>query len=142
MQLVFEELLEKLGEPYYSYSHFCRAYREWLGKQRLSMRQQHKGGEKLFVDYCGPTIPITCATTQEKRTAQIFVAVMGASNYTYAEATYSQQLEDWVMSHARCFEFLGGVPEVVIPDYVARHIIWIMFPSALCCLVCATRCKH
>lgn len=80
------------------------------------MRQQHKGGEKLFVDYCGPTITITCPTTQEKRTAQIFVAVLGASNYTYAEATYSQQLEDWVMSHARCFEFLGGVPDVVIPD--------------------------
>ena len=116
LQLVFDELLEKLGEPYYSYSHFCRAYREWLGKQRLSMRQQHKGGEKLFVDYCGPTITITCATTQETRTAQIFVAVMGASNYTYAEATYSQQLEDWVMSHARCFEFLGGVPDMVIPD--------------------------
>ena len=105
-----------MGEPYYSYSHFCRAYKQWLGTQRLSMRQQHKGGEKLFVDYCGPTITITCPTTQEKRTAQIFVAVLGASNYTYVEATYSQQLEDWVMSHARCFEFLGGVPDVVIPD--------------------------
>lgn len=116
LQLVFDELLEKVGEPYYSYSHFCRAYKQWLGTQRLSMRQQHKGGEKLFVDYCGPTITITCPTTQEKRTAQIFVAVLGASNYTYAEATYSQQLEDWVMSHARCFEFLGGVPDVVIPD--------------------------
>lgn len=116
LQLVFDELLEKVGEPYYSYSHFCRAYRQWLGKQRLSMRQRHKGGEKLFVDYCGPTINITCPTTQETRTAQVFVAVLGASNYTYAEATYTQQLEDWVMSHARCFEFLGGVPEVVVPD--------------------------
>jgi len=116
LQLVFEELLEKVGKPYYSYSHFCRAYRNWLGTQRLSMRQQHKGGEKLFVDYCGPTITITCPTTQETRTAQIFVAVLGASNYTYAEATYTQQLEDWVMSHARCFEFLGGVPDIVVPD--------------------------
>lgn len=116
LQLVFDELREKVGEPYYSYSHFCRAYREWVGKQRLSMRQHHKGGEKLFVDYCGPTLTITCPTTQETRTAQVFVAVLGASNYTYAEATYSQQLEDWVMSHARCFTFLGGVPELVIPD--------------------------
>ncbi len=116
LQLVFEELLEKFGEPYYSYSHFCRGYRQWLGTQQLSMRQAHKGGEKLFVDYCGPTITITCPTTQETRTAQVFVAVLGASNYTYAEATYTQQLEDWCMSHARCFEFLGGVPDIVVPD--------------------------
>lgn len=116
LQLVFDELCSQVGEPYYSYSHFCREYRQWLGKQRLSMRQQHKGGEKLFVDYCGPTITITCPTSQETRIAQVFVAVLGASNYTYAEATYTQQLEDWVMSHSRCFEFLGGVPEVVIPD--------------------------
>jgi hypothetical protein len=73
---------------------------------------------------CGKTIKqvknclliIVDSTTGECRTAQVFVAVMGASNYTFAEATFSQKLEDWVMSHARCFEFLGGVPELVIPD--------------------------
>ncbi len=80
------------------------------------MRQNHKAGEKLFVDYCRPTMNIVDASTGEFRTAQVFVAVMGASNYTYAEANYSQKLEDWVRSHARCFEFLGGVPELVIPD--------------------------
>ena len=80
------------------------------------MRQTHHAGEKLFVDYCGPTIDIVSPTTGEVRTAQIFVAALGASNYTYCEATWSQKLEDWVMSHARCFEFLGGLPQVVIPD--------------------------
>ena len=80
------------------------------------MRQNHKAGEKLFVDYCGPTMNIVAPGSGECRTAQIFVAVMGASNYTYAEATWSQKLENWVMSHARCFEFMGGVPELIIPD--------------------------
>lgn len=80
------------------------------------MRQTHHAGEKLFVDYCGPTIDIVSPTTGEVRTAQLFVAALGASNYTYCEATWSQKLEDWVMSHARCFEFLGGLPQVVIPD--------------------------
>ena len=80
------------------------------------MRQTHHAGEKLFVDYCGPTVSVVNPDTGECRTAQVFVAVMGCSNYTYAEATWSQQLEDWIMSHVRCFEFLGGVPEIVIPD--------------------------
>jgi len=70
----------------------------------------------LFVDYCGPTLDIVNPETGEYRTVQVFVAVMGASNYTYAEATWSQQLEDWIMSHVRCFDFLGGVPDMIIPD--------------------------
>jgi transposase len=91
-------------------------YKRWLKCQKPSMRQNHKAGEKLFVDYCGPTMSIVDPSSGECRTAQIFVAVMGASNYTYAEATWSQKLEDWVMSHARCFKFMGGVPELIIPD--------------------------
>ncbi len=80
------------------------------------MRQQHKAGEKLFVDYCGQTVPITDPSTGESHPAQIFVAVLGASNYTYAEATRSQKLPDWIGSHVRTFEFFGGVSELVIPD--------------------------
>lgn len=80
------------------------------------MRQVHKAGEKLFVDYCGPTVDITNPDTGEIRTAQIIVGVLGASSYTWVEATWSQQLEDWVMSHVRCFQWLGGVPELVVPD--------------------------
>ena len=114
--LLWQEYAEQHPEGHYSYNHFCRQYKVWLGTQRLSMRQHHKAGEKLFVDYCGPTMPIVNPSTGEFRTAQVFVAVMGASNFTYAEATWSQGLEDWVMSHVRCFDYLGGVPELVIPD--------------------------
>ena len=114
--LLWQEYAEQHPEGHYSYNHYCRQYKAWLKTQKLSMRQHHKAGEKLFVDYCGPTIPIVNPRTGESRTAQVFVAVMGASNYTYAEATLSQGLEDWIMSHVRCFEFLGGVPELIIPD--------------------------
>ena len=100
----------------YQYSWFCEQYRHWLGTQQLSMRQQHRAGEKLFVDYAGQTVPIVNPKTGEARLAQIFIAVMGASNYTYAEATWTQGLADWIASHQRIFAFLGGVPEIVVPD--------------------------
>ncbi|WP_435234393.1 IS21 family transposase [Psychromonas sp. PT13] len=116
LQLLWEEYADSNPAGYYSYNHYCRMYRQWCSTLRLSMRQTHHAGEKLFVDYCGPTIAIVNPDTGEYRNAQVFVAVMGASNYTYAEATWSQKLEDWIMSHVRCFEFLGGVPEMVIPD--------------------------
>jgi transposase len=80
------------------------------------MRQTHKGGEKCFVDYCGPTVPIINGSTGEVREAQIFVAVLGASNYTYAKATWTQKLYDWVGSHVNAFEFFSGVPSVLVPD--------------------------
>jgi transposase len=68
------------------------------------------------------------------REAQIFVAVLGASNYTYAEATWTQTLADWIGSHSRAFAFFGGIPKVVVPDYVPRNIIGIMWPSKICAL--------
>jgi transposase len=100
----------------YQYSWFCERYRQWLGKQDLVMRQDHRAGEKLFVDYAGHTIPVINQHTGELRAAQIFVAVLGASNYTYAEASWSQGLPDWIGAHQRAFTFLGGVPEIVVPD--------------------------
>ena len=100
----------------YSYSQFCAMYRCWVGKLKRSMRQIHKAGEKLFVDYTGHTLPIVNSSTGEIREAPIFVAVLGASNYTFAEATWSQNLSDWLGSHRRVFDFLGGVPEIVVPD--------------------------
>jgi transposase len=84
------------------------------------MRQNHRAGEKLFVDYAGQTVPVIDRTTGEIHEAQIFVAVMGASNYTYAEATWSQKLPDWIGSHIRVFEFLGVVPELVVPERLQR----------------------
>lgn len=114
--LLWDEYVDRHPEGFYSYNHFCRLYKAWNKTQKLSMRQNHKAGEKLFIDYCGPKMNIVDPDTGEIKTAEIFVAVMGASNYTYAEATWSQELENWVMSHARCFEYLGGVPEMIIPD--------------------------
>ncbi|PCI02147.1 MAG: IS21 family transposase [Zetaproteobacteria bacterium] len=80
------------------------------------MRQDYKAGETVFVDYCGPTVNITNPKTGEIKTAQIFVGVLGASNYIYADATWSQKVGHWVMSHAKMFEFFGGVPEVIVCD--------------------------
>ena len=100
----------------YGYSRFCKLYRRYTSTLTLSMRQQHKAGEKLLVDYAGQTVPVSDPATGEVRAAQIFVAVMGASNYSCAEATWSQTLPDWIDSHIRAFEFFGGVTELIIPD--------------------------
>jgi len=100
----------------YKYSWFCREYRKWRGKLDLVMRHEHRAGEKLFVDYAGHTVPIINPGTGEVHQAEIFVAVLGASNYTYAEATWSQNLWDWINSHVRTLQYLGGVPQVAVPD--------------------------
>src|SRR5713226_2431587 len=114
-QLLWEEY--RAEQPAgYSYTQFCFHYQERKSRLKLVMRQTHRAGEKLFVDYCGPTVPIVNAVTGEVREAQIFVAVLGASNYTYAEATWTQGLADWIGSHTRAFAFLEGVPALVVPD--------------------------
>ena len=115
-QLLWEEYTAQYPNRCYSYSQYCDRYRHWLKQQKRSMRQTHKAGEKCFVDYCGPTVPIINPQTGEVRTAQVFVAVLGASNYTYAEATWSQNLRDGLSSHMRTFEYFGGIPEMVVPD--------------------------
>ena len=98
------------------YSQFCDRYRTWAGKLNLVMRQTHAAGEKLFIDYAGQTVPVVDPRTGAVRDAQIFVACLGASQYTYAEATWTQGLPDWIASHIRCFEFLGSVPALLVPD--------------------------
>lgn len=113
--LLWQECRQTHAEGY-QYSWFCEQYREWQGKLDVVMRQDHRAGEKLFVDYAGQTVPIIDRTTGELHPAQIFIAVLGASNYTYAEATRTQSLPDWIGSHVRAFSFLGGVPELVVPD--------------------------
>jgi transposase len=116
LSLAWEEYREQHSDGY-QYSRFCDLYREWRGKKLdLCMRQVHRPGEKLFVDYCGATVPVVDAGTGEVREAQIFVAVWGASSYTFAEATWSQGLSDWIGSHVRAFEFAGALTELVIPD--------------------------
>ena len=100
----------------YQYTWFCQQYRAWTGKLDLVMRQTHRAGEKLFVDYAGMRAQVIDPATGAVREANIFVAVLGASNYTYAEATWTQGLADWIGAHVRCFTYFGGVPEVVVPD--------------------------
>lgn len=116
LQLLWAEYVERYGDKAYRYSQFCHHYRLWLGRQRRSMRQVHRAGEKVFIDYCGPTVPVVDRSTGEIRQAQIFVAVLGASSYTFAEATWSQSLSDWIASHQRMLSFFGGVPELLVPD--------------------------
>ena len=116
LQLLWEEYTEQYAPRTYSRSQYCAIYQEWRKKQKRSMRQVHKAGEKCFVDYCGPTLAIVNPHTGEIRDSQVFVGVLGASNYTYAEATLTQKLPDWLASHRRMFTFFGGTPAVVIPD--------------------------
>lgn len=115
LTLLWEEYQADIPHAY-RYSRFCQMYRNWAGKLKLSMRQIHKAGEKLFVDYAGQTLPIVNPRTGEIRESQIFLSVLGASSYTFAEATWNQDLSDWLGSHRRAFEFIGGVPEIVVPD--------------------------
>ena len=98
------------------YSRFCDHYRAWTQHLDVVMRQHHRAGEKLFVDYAGHTVPVINRETGELREAQIFVAVLGASNYTFAEATWTQSLPDWCASHVRALQFLGAAPELLVPD--------------------------
>jgi len=114
-QLLWEEYSEA-NEASYGYSQFCEHYRRWAKTIDVCLRQTYRAGEKLFVDYAGMTMPVTDPATGEVHQAQIFVAALGASHYIYAEATRSQQLLDWIDSHIRTFEHLGGVAEIISPD--------------------------
>lgn len=99
----------------YQYTQFCDLYRRWRGKLDYVMRQEHRAGEKVFIDY-SDGLSIVDHLTGELITTQLFVAVWGASNYTYAEATLSQTLPDWIGSHIRTFEYFGCTPHILVPD--------------------------
>ena len=113
--LLWQEYKEQHPDGY-QYSQFCHLYRQWAAKIDPVMRQEHRAGEKMFVDYAGMTVPVYDRQANQMREAQIFVAVLGASNYTYAEATWTQTLPDWIASHVRAFAYFGGVPQIVVPD--------------------------
>jgi transposase len=98
------------------YTAFCNHYRRWRATQEIVLRQDHPPGDKLFVDYAGHTVPVIDRLTGEAHQAQIFVAVLGASNYTYVEATWSQALPDWLGSHVRALQYFGGAPRAIVPD--------------------------
>jgi transposase len=115
LQLLWQEYREA-NPAGYGYSRFCELYQRWRRHLDVVLRQEHVAGEKVFVDYAGATIPIYDPQTGTVQQAALFVAVLGASNYTYAEATESQQLPCWIGSHIRSFEFFGGVPKISVPD--------------------------
>jgi transposase len=115
LQILWEEY-RAVHAGGYGYSRFCELFRGFEQRLSPSMRQEHVAGDKVFVDYSGRKIAIADAATGEVREAEIFVAVLGASGFTYAEATWTQALPDWVGSHVRMFRFFGGVPRLVVPD--------------------------
>jgi transposase len=115
LQLLWHEYKEKNPKGY-EYSQFCLRYRAWLKTLDISLRQDYKAGEKLFVDFAGDAIPIHDPKTGGVTPAYLFVAALGASNYTYAEAVLSQDLPSWISLHVHTFEFMGAVPAIVVPD--------------------------
>src|SRR5262249_35205370 len=115
LQLLWEEY-DSVHPDGYRYTQFCHYYREWARHLGVTMRQDHVAGEKMFVDYSGDKFQIVHPETGEAREAELFVAVLGASSYTYAEATGTQTLPDWLTSHIHAFEYFGGVPQILVPD--------------------------
>lgn len=115
LQLLWHEYRQNNPEGY-QYSQFCLRYRAWARTLDISMRQTYKAGEKLFVDFAGDTIPIHDPATGAINPAYLFVATLGASNYTYAEAVLSQDLPSWISLHVHTFEFFQAVPAITVPD--------------------------
>lgn len=120
--LLWEEYRASYPEGF-AYTWFCTHYDAWKGRVRPTMRQTHIGGEKIFVDFAGDTIDIIDPDSGEVRAVKLFVAAMGASNYTYAEAVATEGLEDWVGAHVRMFAFLEGVPRVIVPDNLKSAVL-------------------
>jgi transposase len=115
LQLLWEEYRSTYPEGY-GYSRYCDFFRAWEGRLSPTMRQLHAAGERMFVDYAGKTLEVIDGTTGEVRVCQLFVAALGASSYTYAEATFTQSLVDWIGSHVRAFSFFTGVASLTVSD--------------------------
>jgi transposase len=116
-QLLWEEYgAAHAGAATYRYTQFCHLYQGYAASLKRSMRQTHRAGEKLFIDYAGPTVPVIDRSTGEVRPAHIFVAVLGASNYTFACATARETQADWLLGLGKALQAFGGVPELVVPD--------------------------
>ena len=115
LQLLWQEY-KQIHPDGWQFSRFCEHYNSWKSKLEVSMRQTYKAGEKMFVDYAGQTVPVSERHTGRVQEAQIFIAALGASNYTYSEATWDQKLPNWIGSHVHTFEFLKGVPRILVSD--------------------------
>jgi len=115
LQLLWEEYREA-NPAGYRYSRFCELYQRWRSKLDVVLRQEHQAGEKMFVDWAGATLPVYDPLSGQTWQAPLFVAALGASSYTFAEATRDQQMESWLRAHVHAFEYWGGIPALVIPD--------------------------
>src|ERR1700686_959911 len=123
LQILWDEYIERHPDGY-RYSRFCELYRGWASRISVTMRQTHAGGDKLFVDYAGDTVPVIIdRLTGKTQPVQIFVAVLGASNFTYAEASWTQALADWIGAHTRPFAAIGGVPNLLVPENTKVAVI-------------------
>jgi transposase len=121
LQLLWQEYREQHPGGY-AYSRFCDFHRAWEKRVSPTMRQTHIAGERMFVDYSGTKLQVIDSTTGEVLTAELFVAVLGASNFTYAEATWAQSLPDWIGSHIRVFRYFGGVTAMIVSDNLKSGI--------------------
>ena len=121
LMLLWEEYRWEHADGY-GYSRFCDLYGEWRKRITPTMRQTHMAGDKLFVDWAGDTIAVFDAATGEEHPAHIFVAALGASNYTYAEARWSETLPDWIGAHVNALAAIGGVPKALVPDNLKAGI--------------------
>jgi transposase len=121
LALLWQEYLAEQPDGY-SYTRFCELYGSWRKRISPTMRQTHLAGEKLFVDWAGDTIALIDPATGEERRARIFVAALGASNYTYAEARWSETLPDWIGAHVNAFAAIGGVMAALVPDNLKAGI--------------------
>lgn len=123
LQIVWDEYIAEHPDGY-RYSRYCELYRAWEAKLPVTMRQSHAAGDKLFVDYAGDTVPVVVdRLTGETRPAHIFVAVLGASSLSYAEATWTEALSDFIAVHVHVFEAIGGAPNLLVPDNAKVAVI-------------------
>ena len=122
LALLWEEYRAEHPDDGYGYSRFCELYRRWEGRLSPTMRQHHVAGEKMFVDYAGSKLEVIDPATGEVREAELFIAALGASSYTFAEATWTQSLNNWTGSHVRALQFFGGVPKQIVSDNLKSGI--------------------
>ena len=116
LQILWDEYIETHPDGY-RYSRFCELYRSWEARLPVTMRQTHLGGDKLFVDYAGDTVPVIVdLVTGKVRRAHIFVAVMGGSSLSFAHASWTETLPDWIDAHVQAFAYFGGAPRLIVPD--------------------------
>ena len=131
LQLLWQEYQHVHPEGY-GYSRFCELYQRWENTVDPVLRQHHEPGEKMFVDWAGQKVPIHSSRDGGIGEASLFIAVLGASNKTFAEAFANEQSPAWIKGHIHACNFFGGVTKAVVPDYVSGHIIRLMFPAVIC----------